>query len=85
MPTVQVHGIELYVQTHGDGEPLLLIAGLACDHTMWADVVEVLAGHYWVIVFDNRGVGGSATPQGPYTIGAMAADAAALLDERPGH
>jgi pimeloyl-ACP methyl ester carboxylesterase len=80
MPTVQVNGIELYVQTHGEGEPLLLIAGLACDHSMWADVVGVLAGRYRVIVFDNRGVGRSASPEGPYTIRAMAGDAAALLD-----
>ena len=28
MPKVQVNGIDLYVETHGDGEPLLLIAGL---------------------------------------------------------
>jgi pimeloyl-ACP methyl ester carboxylesterase len=81
MPKVQANGIELYVETHGDGEPLLLIAGLACDHTMWSEVVPALAGHYRVIVFDNRGVGRSASPDGPYTIRAMAGDAAALLDE----
>jgi pimeloyl-ACP methyl ester carboxylesterase len=81
MPKIQVNGIEIYVQTHGDGEPLLLIAGLACDHTMWSEVVGVLAGHYRVIVFDNRGVGRSAAPDSPYTIRMMAGDAAALLDE----
>jgi pimeloyl-ACP methyl ester carboxylesterase len=80
MPKVQVNGIELYVETHGDGEPLLLIAGLACDHSMWAEVVPTLAGHYRVIVFDNRGVGRSTSPEGPYSIRAMAGDAAALLD-----
>jgi pimeloyl-ACP methyl ester carboxylesterase len=80
MPKVQVNGIELYVQTHGDGEPLLLIAGLACDHTMWADVVGTLAARYRVIVFDSRGVGRSSAPDTPYTIRMMAHDAAALLD-----
>ena len=74
MPKVQVNGIELYVETHGDGEPLLLIAGFACDHTMWSDVVGALAGHYRVIVFDNRGVGRSASPDSPYTIRMMASD-----------
>jgi pimeloyl-ACP methyl ester carboxylesterase len=81
MPKVQVNGIDLYVQTHGEGEPLLLIAGFACDHTMWADVVGAFAGHYRMIAFDNRGVGRSASPEGPYTIRMMAGDAAALLDE----
>jgi pimeloyl-ACP methyl ester carboxylesterase len=80
MPKVQAHGIELYVETHGDGEPLLLIAGLACDHSMWSEVVPALAGHYQVIVFDNRGVGRSTSPEGPYTIREMAGDATALLD-----
>ena len=80
MPNVQVNGIDLYVETHGDGEPLLLIAGFACDHSMWADVVGALAGHYRVIVFDNRGVGRSAAPDSPCTIRMMAGDAAALLD-----
>jgi pimeloyl-ACP methyl ester carboxylesterase len=60
---------------------LLLIAGFACDHTMWSDVVGALAGHYRVIVFDNWGVGRSTSPEGPYTIRMMAGDAAALLDE----
>ena len=81
MPKVQVNGIELDVETHGDGEPLLLIAGFACDHTTWSDVVGALAGHYRVIVFDNRGVGRSAAPDSPCTIRMMAGDAAALLDE----
>jgi pimeloyl-ACP methyl ester carboxylesterase len=80
MPKVHANGIELYVETHGDGEPLLLIAGFACDHTMWSDVVGVLAGRYRVIVFDNRGVGRSSAPDSPYTIRMMAGDTGALLD-----
>jgi pimeloyl-ACP methyl ester carboxylesterase len=80
MPKVPANDIELYVETHGDGEPLLLIAGFACDLSMWSEVVPALAGHYRVIVFDNRGVGRSAAPDSPYTIRAMAGDAAALLD-----
>ncbi len=81
MPKVRANGIELYVETHGAGEPLLLIAGLACDHTMWAEVVPALTDHYRVIVFDNRGVGRSTAPDSPYTIRMMAGDTAALLDE----
>jgi pimeloyl-ACP methyl ester carboxylesterase len=80
MPKALVNGIELYYETHGGGEPLLLIAGFACDLSMWSDVVGALAGHHRVIVFDNRGVGRSSAPDSPYTIRGMAGDAAALLD-----
>jgi len=34
MPRVQVNGIAMYYETKGAGEPLLLIAGFACDHTI---------------------------------------------------
>jgi pimeloyl-ACP methyl ester carboxylesterase len=65
MPKVRVNGIELYVQTHGGGEPLPLIAGSACDHSPWSEVAGAFAGHYRVIAFDNRGVGRSAAPDSP--------------------
>ncbi|KAM6489716.1 alpha/beta-hydrolase [Amanita muscaria] len=37
-------------------------------------------GGYTVLVFDNRGVGNSSTPVGPYSTSAMAEDVVALLD-----
>jgi pimeloyl-ACP methyl ester carboxylesterase len=80
MPTARVNGSELFYQTQGSGDPLLLIAGFACDQTIWSLVLPALAARHRVIVFDNRGVGRSSAPEGPYTIAQMAADAAGLLD-----
>lgn len=71
----------LYHEVHGEGEPLLLIAGLASDSQSWQPVIDRFAEHFQTIVFDNRGVGRSDTPDGPYTIRQMADDAASLLDE----
>jgi pimeloyl-ACP methyl ester carboxylesterase len=80
MPTLTANGIPLYYETHGSGEPLVLISGLGYDHWQWHRMVPGLAEHFQVIVFDNRGVGRSAKPAGPYTAQLLAADTAALLE-----
>jgi pimeloyl-ACP methyl ester carboxylesterase len=54
--------------------------GLGYTLDMWYRVRPVLAQHYRVILFDNRGVGRSDVPKGPYSIRAMAGDAIAVLD-----
>ncbi len=68
-------------ERHGSGPPLLLIHGLGYGRWGWEPVVEPLARTFDVITFDNRGVGESDAPPGPYTAAEMAADAAKVLDE----
>ena len=80
MPTVKNDPIELYYEEHGSGDPLLLIMGLAADSLAWMFQLPALSPHYRTIVFDNRGVGRSSKPAGPYTIAEMADDALAVLD-----
>ncbi len=80
MGTAKVDSIELYYDEKGSGDPLLLIMGLAADSTAWMFQVPDFAKRYRTVTFDNRGVGRSAKPPGPYTIHLMADDAAALLD-----
>jgi pimeloyl-ACP methyl ester carboxylesterase len=80
MSTAKVDSIELYYEEHGSGDPLFLIMGLAVDSAGWLFQVPDFAKHYRTIVFDNRGVGRSSKPPGPYTMHAMADDAAGLLD-----
>lgn len=65
----------------GSGPPLLLIHGLGYARWGWEPVVEPLARTFDVISFDNRGIGGSDAPPGPYTVAEMAADAVQVLDE----
>jgi 3-oxoadipate enol-lactonase len=65
----------------GVGEPLLLIHGLGYARWGWEPVLPGLAERFEVILFDNRGVGESDAPPGPYTVAEMAADAARVLDE----
>lgn len=79
MPYVESNGARIYWEERGGGEPLLMIMGLGYSLEMWGRVAPALAEHYRVIVFDNRGVGRSDVPPGPYTIAGMAADAEAVL------
>lgn len=79
MSTVTVGDVTLYYEEHGTGDPLLLIMGLAADSTAWLLQLPAFAERFRTIVFDNRGVGRSSKPAGPYSIRGMADDAAGLL------
>lgn len=80
MPYTTSGGARIYWEESGSGEPLLLIMGLGYTHEMWHRSRPLLAEHFRTIVFDNRGVGKSDVPPGPYSIAQMAQDAAAVLD-----
>jgi 3-oxoadipate enol-lactonase len=80
MSIAQIGDVELYYEEHGSGEPLLLIMGLAADSQAWVFQLPAFSERYRTIVFDNRGVGRSSKPVGPYSIHQMADEAAALLD-----
>jgi pimeloyl-ACP methyl ester carboxylesterase len=67
--------------TGGDGEPLLCVAGLACDTLAWIPQVEAFAAAHRTVIFDNRDVGQSSPADGEYEIADMAGDALALVDE----
>lgn len=80
MPRARVGDVELYYEEHGSGDPLLLVMGLGADLNGWMFQTPEFARHYRTIVFDNRGVGRSDKPAGPYTTAQMADDAVTLLD-----
>ncbi|MBI5565294.1 MAG: alpha/beta fold hydrolase [Chloroflexi bacterium] len=79
MPNVNVNDITLAYETHGSGEPLVLISGIGYDRWEWHKMVAGLAQHFTVIVFDNRGVGHSDKPAGPYSAQMLADDTAGLI------
>jgi len=80
MSSVKIGSNDIYYEEHGSGDPLLLVMGLAADSTAWMFQLPDFARRYRAIAFDNRGVGRSSKPPGPYTIHAMADDAAGVLD-----
>ncbi|MDG7042354.1 MAG: alpha/beta hydrolase [Nitrososphaerota archaeon] len=80
MPLRKVGDIKIYYEVHGNGEPLVLIAGCGTDSSVWLPQAQELSLRYHVITFDNRGTGRSDKPDTPYTMQMMAADVAGLLD-----
>lgn len=80
MPYLQRPGARIWWEQTGSGTPVLLIMGHAYGAGMWHRALPELAGRHRVIRFDNRGIGRSSDPPGPYPVPVMAGDAAAVLD-----
>ena len=59
MPVADVNGININYRIKGEGEPLLLICGLGADMSMWKYQLPAFKKQHRLIMFDNRGVGGS--------------------------
>ena len=54
--------------------------GLGATLEWWQRLIPILTPRYRTIVYDNRGVGRSDVPPGPYSIPQMAEDACAVMD-----
>jgi len=79
MPNVLLNGVDLYYEIHGEGDPLLLVAGLASDSQSWLPIMDELSRHYQVITFDNRGVGRTKPQDAKTSIRLMTDDGVALI------
>ncbi|HEV2118268.1 MAG TPA: alpha/beta fold hydrolase [Terriglobales bacterium] len=80
MPFVENRGAKIYWDQQGGGIPVLLIMGLGYPSDLWHRTRPMLCARYRTIVLDNRGVGRSDAPPGPYSMAMMAEDARAVLD-----
>lgn len=79
MPTITANDINIYYEISGSGDPLVLISGLGYNRWQWHKMAPGLAEQFQVITFDNRGVGQTDKPAGPYSAAMLAADTAELL------
>jgi pimeloyl-ACP methyl ester carboxylesterase len=73
-------GVHLAYDELGEGEPVLFVQGLGYDRNGFGPLPHLLADEFRVVVFDNRGVGDSDAPEGPYSVTQLATDAVAVLD-----
>ena len=81
MPHVKTNGINMYYDERGSGEPLICIMGVTAPGGVWDAHAEVWKQHFRCILGDNRGVGETDKPAGPYTSAMMADDYAGLMDQ----
>jgi pimeloyl-ACP methyl ester carboxylesterase len=77
--SVDVNGVALHYEEHGDGAPLILIHGGLSSSSDWHPVVPELAACFRVIAPDSRGHGRSTNPPGELSYALIADDTAALI------
>jgi pimeloyl-ACP methyl ester carboxylesterase len=81
MPDAYNDGVRLAYERRGPrgSETVVFVEGLGYGRWMWRWQQDALA-EYDRLLWDNRGTGDSAEPEGPYTIDRMAGDLGAVLE-----
>jgi pimeloyl-ACP methyl ester carboxylesterase len=82
MAELQVNGVRLYYEAHGQGPPILCIHGTGGSALMWGPAIPELARLGRVIAYDRRGCTRSQRldPYDTTSVAEHADDAAALLE-----
>jgi pimeloyl-ACP methyl ester carboxylesterase len=76
----EVNGINLYVETHGTGRPLILLHGGLGSGEMFGPILPQLVEGHQVVAVDLQGHGRTADIDRPLDIRLMADDIGALID-----
>ena len=80
MPTAHINGIDVYYEEMGEGPNLLFFNGSMSTLDEARLMVQVYANGLHVAAHDQRGLGRTSAPPGPYTMADYAADGIALID-----
>ena len=80
MSTVNLNGVEVYFEREGSGPKLLFLNGSGATLASSKLLIDVFRRGFDVVAHDQRGLGRTQVPPGPYSMADYAADAIALLD-----
>jgi len=80
VPTASVNGIEIHYERRGEGRPLLFLNGSGATLATSGMLLDPFAEAAEVLAHDQRGLGLTSIPPGPYSMADYAADALGLLD-----
>jgi pimeloyl-ACP methyl ester carboxylesterase len=78
--TVRVDDILVAIRVFGEGDPLFMIPAYVSTMDQWdPDFLSRLAMHHTVVIFDNRGLGGTTPGYAEFTMDRFALDTAGLI------
>ncbi|MDQ3713399.1 MAG: alpha/beta hydrolase [Acidobacteriota bacterium] len=84
MSYIRTKNFDLYFESHGAGEPVVLIPGFASGAWSWFKQTEELSKNFRVVTFDPRGIGKSNSPNvrngNNFPLETFAEDVLGLLD-----
>ena len=80
MAHADVDGNSIYYERWGEGPTLLFLNGSMSSLELTRPMIDVFASTFDVVAHDQRGLGRTAIPPGPYTMADYASDALGLLD-----
>lgn len=80
MPNANVNGIDVNYERSGSGKRLLYLNGSGATLATSQLVIAPFIQGFEVLAHDQRGLGLTSIPPGPYTMAEYAADAVGLLD-----
>ncbi len=73
-------GVNIWYDTVGEGDPLVLIGGSSLVSNQWEFMLPILKDHFKVILYDQRGAGRSDRPATGITVEQWADDLKLVLD-----
>jgi non-heme chloroperoxidase len=72
--------IQLYYEDHGEGTPVVLIAGYPLSGQSWEKIIRPLRGQHRIVTYDRRGFGKSSQPGSGYDYDTFTADFNILME-----
>jgi pimeloyl-ACP methyl ester carboxylesterase len=73
--------VKIAWERRGVGRPLLLVQGVGLARNGWGPALDLLAERFEVIAYDNRGIGDTDAPPGPYSVAMLAGDAVQVMEQ----
>ena len=81
MPFADIRDLRMYYELQGKGPRLLFISGSNGDLRRRPNIFDSpVASEFEILAYDQRGLGQTTIPDGPYTMQDYAEDADALLE-----
>jgi 3-oxoadipate enol-lactonase len=80
VPEIDAAGLRISYERRGAGPPLLFLNGSGATLATSGLLIDLFTGRFDVAAHDQRGLGLTSVPPGPYSMADYAADAAAVLD-----